>query len=152
MLEELLKAIPVMLSSMVKFILGPIGGFAAQLNPITTIIATVLGAMISVSAFTFFGDWLRARVFSRMGGKRKKFSGNNRKFVTVWRKYGIVGVAVLMPLVLTPIGGALLAVGFGAPKNKIILYMFFSASAWAIIFTFAIYEFGKAVLPEFIKP
>jgi len=30
--------------------------------------------------------------------------------------------------------------------------MFISASVWAIIFTFAIYEFGKAVLPDFIKP
>jgi len=88
----------------------------------------------------------------RFGRKRKKFTANSRKFVTVWKKYGIVGVAALMPLLLTPIGGTILAVGFGAPKNKIIFYMFISASVWAIIFTFAIYEFGKAVLPDFIKP
>ncbi len=152
MWEEILKAIPVMLSSSLKFILGPIGGFAAQLNPITTILATVLGTMASVFAFTFFGGWLRAKVLSRFGGRRKKFSTNNRKFVTVWKKFGIVGVAALMPLLLTPIGGTILAVGFGAPRNKIIFYMFVSASVWAVIFTFAIYEFGKAVLPDFIKP
>ncbi|MEQ8425925.1 MAG: hypothetical protein RIA63_14500 [Cyclobacteriaceae bacterium] len=152
MWEELLKAIPVMLSSMLKFILGPIGGFAAKLNPITTIMATVLGTMISVFAFTFFGNWLRTRVLNRLGNKRKKFTVNNRKFVTIWKKYGLAGVAALMPLLLTPIGGTILAVSFGSPKNKIIFYMFISASFWAVIFTFAIYGFGKAVLPDFIRP
>jgi membrane protein DedA with SNARE-associated domain len=152
MLEELLKAIPVLFSSMLKFVLGPIGGFAAGLNPITTILSTVLGSMASVFAFTFFGEWLKTRVLSRIGGKKKKFTVNSRKFVTIWRKYGMVGVATLMPILLTPIGGTILAVGFGAPRSKIIFYMFISASAWAIIFTFAIYEFGKAVLPDFVKP
>lgn len=152
MLEELLKAIPVLFSSMLKFVLGPIGGFAVGLNPITTILSTVLGSMASVFAFTFFGEWLKTRVLSRIGGKKKKFTVNSRKFVTIWRKYGMVGVATLMPILLTPIGGTILAVGFGAPRSKIIFYMFISASAWAIIFTFAIYEFGKAVLPDFVKP
>jgi membrane protein DedA with SNARE-associated domain len=152
MLEELLKAIPVLFSSMLKFVLGPIGGFAAGLNPITTILSTLLGSMASVFAFTFFGEWLKTRVLSRIGGKKKKFTVNSRKFVTIWRKYGMVGVATLMPILLTPIGGTILAVGFGAPRSKIIFYMFISASAWAIIFTFAIYEFGKAVLPDFVKP
>lgn len=152
MLEELLKAIPVMFSSMVKFILGPIGGFAAGLNPITTILATVLGTMASVFAFTYFGDWIRVKVLDRFRGKKKKFSGNNRKVVTVWRKYGLPGVAALMPLLFTPIGGTILAVSFGGSKSKIIFYMFVSASFWAIVFTFLIYEFGKAVLPDFVKP
>jgi membrane protein DedA with SNARE-associated domain len=152
MWEEILKAIPVTLSSGLKFILGPIGGFAAKLNPITTILATVIGSMTSVLAFTFFGGWLRKKVLDRFGGKKKKFSSNNRKFVTLWKKYGIVGVAALMPLLLTPIGGTILAIGFGAPRNKIIFYMFVSASVWAVIFTFLIYEFGKAVLPDFVKP
>jgi membrane protein DedA with SNARE-associated domain len=152
MLEELLKAIPVLLSSMLKFVLGPIGGFAAGLNPITTILSTVLGSMTTVFAFTFFGEWLKTKVLNRFIGKRKRFTVNSRKFVTIWRKYGMVGVATLMPILLTPIGGTILAVGFGAPRSKIIFYMFISASAWAIIFTFAIYEFGKAVLPDFVKP
>jgi membrane protein DedA with SNARE-associated domain len=151
MWEEILKAVPVLLSSMLKFILGPIGGYAAGLNPVTTVLATVGGTMASVLAFTFFGDWLRAKVLSRFG-KRKRFSENNRKFVKIWKKYGIAGIAALMPILLTPIGGTILAVSFGTPKNKIIFYMFISAACWAIVFTFAIYLFGRSVLPEWIKP
>lgn len=151
MWEELLKAIPVFLSSMVKFILGPTGGYTLGLHPISTVVATVAGSMGSVFAFTFFGDWLRLKVLHRFG-KRKIFSANNRRFVLLWKKYGIIGVAALMPLILTPIGATVLAVGFGSPKRKILIYMLISATVWAIIFTTAIYAFGKAVLPEIIKP
>lgn len=152
MVEELLKAIPVLLSSSLKFILGPIGGFAAGLNPITTILSTVFGCMLSVFAFTYFGDWMKRVVLSRFRLGRKKFSSNNRKIVSIWKKYGLAGVAALTPLFLTPIGGTILAVSFGGAKSKIIFYMFISASVWAIIFTFTIYAFGKAMLPEFVKP
>jgi len=152
MWEELLKAIPVLFSSSLKFILGPIGGFAAGLNPITTILATVIGTMLSVFAFTYFGEWIKTRILSRFNKPRKKFSSRSRNFVTIWRKYGLVGVAALMPLIFTPIGGTILAVSFGGSRHRIIFYMFVSASAWAIIFTFMIYEFGKAVLPGFVKP
>ena len=58
MWEEILKAIPVYFSSMLKFILGPIGGFAAGLNLVTTILTTVFGMMTVVFLFTYFGDWL----------------------------------------------------------------------------------------------
>ena len=151
MLEELLKAVPVYLASMVKFILGPVGGYTAQLNLITTILSTVFGMMTVVFVFTYSGNWFREKVLSRFMKKKNKFSGGNRKFVTIWKKYGLVGVALLTPIVLTPIGGTLLAISSGSPKDKIIFYMFISASFWAVLFSMAIYFFGNEVLPEFIK-
>jgi membrane protein DedA with SNARE-associated domain len=152
MWEEILKAIPVALSSMLKFILGPLGGYAAGLHIVTTILATVIGMMASVVSFTFFGEWIRARILKRFFRNPKKFSQSNRKFVGIWKKYGITGVAALTPLFLTPIGGTLLAVSFGAPKDRIIVSMFISAAFWSIIFSFVIYIFGNNVLPDFIRP
>ncbi|MCI0750572.1 MAG: hypothetical protein L0Y35_01925 [Flammeovirgaceae bacterium] len=152
MWEEILKAIPVFLFTMLKFIFGPTLGYAAGLHIITTILTTVFGMMASVIAFTFFGEWLREKILHRFFSNKKKFTSNSRKFVTIWRKYGIVGVAFLTPLLLTPIGGTLLAVSFGTPKEKIIFYMFVSAAVWSVIFSFAIYLFGNNVLPEFMRP
>ena len=151
MWEEILKAIPVYLSSMLKFIFGPIGGYAAGLNLITTILVTVAGMMTVVLSFTYAGNWLRENVISRFFGKRKKFSDSNRKFVKIWKKYGLIGVAALTPIVLTPIGGSILAVSSGSPKEKIVLFMFISASVWSVIFSVAIYFFGNEVLPDFVK-
>ncbi len=152
MWEEILKAISlVYLPSMVKFILGPLGGYAAKLNIVTTILSTVAGTMTVVFLFAFAGDWVRDKVINRFYPKRKRFSERNRKFVAIWKKYGVAGVAFLTPLILTPVGGTLLAISFGSPRDKLILYMFISASAWATIFSIAIYLFGNSVFPEYLK-
>jgi len=151
MWEEILKAIPVYFSSMIKFIFGPLGGYAAGLELITTILATVAGMMTVVLSFTYAGNWIREKVIKRFFGKRKKFSVSNRKFVGIWKKYGLVGVAALTPILLTPIGGTLLAISSGSPKEKIIFFMFVSASVWSVIFSITVYFFGNEVLPDFVK-
>lgn len=150
MWQEILRAIPVYFSCMLKFIFGPLGGYAAGLNLITTILTTVAGMMTVVLLFTFFGEWMRTKVFK--GFKRKKITRERaQKLQRLWKRYGIVGVALLTPLILTPIGGTLLAVSAGSPKDKIIFYMFVSASFWSVVFSIAIYFFGDNVLPDFIR-
>lgn len=151
MWKEILIAIPVYLSSMLKFIFGPLGGYAAGLELITTILATVAGMMTVVLSFTYAGNWLREKVINRFFGKRKKFSESNRRFTRIWKKYGLVGVAALTPIILTPIGGTILAISSGSPKEKIILFMFVSASVWAVVLSVAIYYFGNEFLPDFVK-
>jgi hypothetical protein len=151
MWEEILKAIPVYFSCMVKFILGPVGGYTVGLNLITTILTTVFGMMTVVFSFTYFGNWIRERVLNRFF-KKKKTSIPNKKFAAIWTKYGLVGVALLTPIILTPIGGTLLAVSSGSPKEKIIFYMFISAAVWSVVFSVTIYFFGNEYLPDFLKP
>jgi hypothetical protein len=139
---------------MFKFILGPLGGYATGLNLITTILTTVSGMMTVVFLFTFFGNWIRDKVLIRFIRKknRGKVKVVNPKLALIWKKYGLPGVALLTPIILTPIGGTLLAVSSGSPKDKIIFYMFISAAVWSVIFSMAIYFFGKQILPDFIKP
>jgi membrane protein DedA with SNARE-associated domain len=151
MWEEILKAIPVYFSSMLKFILGPIGGYAAGLNMITTILATVAGMMTIVFAFAFFGNWIHDKVINRFFKRKPTSSERKRKLLNLWKKYGIAGVAALTPLILTPIGGTLLAISFGTPRDKLIFYMFLSAAAWAVFFSGVIYFFGNEVVPDIIK-
>jgi len=93
MSEEILRALPVLLASMIKFILGPVGGHVAKLHFITTVAATILGMMTMVVLFTYFGDWIKDKIFSRFFKKRKKFTPRNRRFVRIWKKFGLAGVA-----------------------------------------------------------
>jgi hypothetical protein len=69
----------------------------------------------------------------------------------VWRKYGLAGVAALTPLIFTPIGGALLSVSFGAPKDRLIVYMFVSASVWAVLLSLIVYTLGAGILKEYVS-
>lgn len=160
--EELSKALGVFLLSTLKFILGPITGFGAKLHFITTVIATIAGMMSSVVAFTYFGEWLKAhainkvftwikthiihKIFRRKPGPKK----SKKPRSAFWSKYGLTGVAIFTPVFLTPIGGTILALSMGYPKEKILLYMFISAIVWALIFSAIIYFVGAEVLPGFI--
>jgi hypothetical protein len=56
----------------------------------------------------------------------------------------------LTPVILTPIGGTLLAVGFGSPRPKILLYMLISAGFWSVVLTFSIY-LGHEWLVDYVK-
>ncbi|SRR6266850_7505 len=151
MWEEILKSIPVFLSSTLKFILGPTFGYAAKLHVVTTILVTIAGMMTSVVAFTYFGEWLRTRVLDRRFPNRKKITINNPKIIAIWKKFGLVGIAILTPLILTPIGGTILAVSSGSPKEKIIFYMLISAACWSVILTVTIYFIGHQVLPDWVR-
>lgn len=152
MTEEILKAIPIYLSCLFKFIIGPVAGYGAGLHIITTIMVTVLGMMTSVVAFTFFGEWLRLTLLKRWISRQKKFTPRSRRVVTIWKKFGLAGIALLTPIILTPIGGTIVAVSFGAPKKYILLYMFISAVLCGVLFTVVVYTFGENVLPGFVKP
>nr|PZN55466.1 MAG: hypothetical protein DIU61_05630 [Bacteroidota bacterium] len=136
---------------MLKFILGPVGGYLAKLNMVTTILTTVAGMMTVVLAFAFFGDLIKKYVVNRYFQRKTRFSEKNKKFVRIWRKYGLAGVAALTPLLFTPIGGALLAVGFGSPRDKLIIYMFVSASFWSVALTVLIYFLGDTAI-NYLRP
>jgi membrane protein DedA with SNARE-associated domain len=155
MWEEILKAIPVYFSCMLKFILGPIGGYASGLNLLTTILTTVFGMMTVVFLFTYFGNWLKQKVFHRFMRNPTKSEARNKRFANIWKKYGLTGIALLTPIILTPIGGTLLAVSSGSPKEKIIFYMFISAAVWSVLFSMGIYFLGNEILnllPDFMRP
>src|SRR6478609_3641553 len=153
MWEEILKVFTVVvLPSALKFFLGPIFGYYAKIHIATLLIGTVAGMMISVVAFTFFGDWLRSKLSNRFSSKKKKrFTKGNRRTVTIWKKFGIAGVAFLTPILFTPIPGTILAVSFGVPKNKILLYMLLSAIFWSFVINGLLYYFGPGILPDFMK-
>ncbi len=139
MVEELLKYFLVYISSTVKFIFGPTIGIAYGFNVFITGSLTVLGMMTSVYVFSFFGNRIRELITRFLGDKkRKRFTKKNRKFVQIWKKYGVPGVALLTPILLTPIGGTILVNAVGAKREEIIKYMWMSCLFWSYTITWAV--------------
>lgn len=143
MLAETAKIISIVFLTMFKFIFGPTLGFAAGLPLLVTIAITVAGMMLSVILFTFLGKLIKEKIIDRIFKSRKRFSKRTRRFVIIWKKYGIAGIAFLTPIILTPIGGTLILTSHNTPKDKIIFYMLASAIAWAIILTVIVYKLGE---------
>ncbi|MBC7749645.1 MAG: small multi-drug export protein [Methylotenera sp.] len=140
MFELIEKIVSVVALSMVKFFFAPFLGSKLGLHYINTFWACVLGMNLSVILFSFFGDKIKMFIISIFyRNQKKKFTAGNRRLVTIWNKYGMVGIAFLTPPLLTPPVGTLVASGFGEPRKKIVLYMLISSVLWGIIVCYIAY-------------
>lgn len=127
-------------SSCLKFVFGPVIGMEENLSFWETSIFTCLGMMTSVVIFAYFGESIRNKFFKRKK-KKKLFSRKSRRIVKIYQKFGIRGIAFLTPLLLTPIGGTLIAVSFGVKKRQIIMNMLPNAVLWSIGMSFLFIQF-----------
>ena len=146
LIAELLKIISIILLTMLKFIFGPVLGFKAGFSYPTTVIITIVGMMLSVILFTFFGELARKYLVDPFFKSKRLFTKRTRRFVKIWKHYGVNGVALLTPLLLTPIGGTILLTSYNTPRRKIVMTMFLSATFWSIVITGLVYFFGEAFI------
>jgi hypothetical protein len=139
MWEYIYKYLVVFGLSMIKFLLGMGAGIAFGLPFWVTAILNVLGMMASIILFTsvigrYFHNWV-LKVFYK---DRKLFTKSNRRKIIIWNKFGLLGVALLTPILFTPIGGAMIVNAFGESKERIYSYMFGSCVIWAFGFSFIV--------------
>ncbi|HEX8549892.1 MAG TPA: hypothetical protein VF691_23220, partial [Cytophagaceae bacterium] len=98
------------------------------------------GMMFSVVIFSnLLGKLFKIWICKTFYKNSKLFSKKNRRLIKIWRSYGIRGVAFLTPILLSPIGGTLLAASFGESRGKIFFYMLLSSIFWSFIFTFGLF-------------
>jgi len=138
MSESLITFLGIYFLSLFKFIAGPVLGYAAGYGVLESILVTVAGMMTSVLLFTLIGSKFKNYLKLRFNKKKPIFSKKNRSLVKIWKKYGEVGIAVITPLILTPIGGTLIMVSFGAKKRHIYINMLLSGIFWATLFCLTI--------------
>jgi len=83
------------------------------------------------------------------GEKPKKiFSKRSRRFVRIWRKYGLAGIAFLTPVIISIPIGTVVANAFEENKKKIFVFMFFSILFWSVLLT-SVFEILHVVnIPE----
>lgn len=139
-MDVVVKWLMISLSSSLKFIAGPLLGRLYDLPWWETAFFTFFGMMISIVLFStvaraFFYKYVKGIFFRN----EKKISPAKRRIVKVWNKFGLSGVAFLTPIILTPIGGAIVATSFGLKPVRIIAYMAVSSAFWALVLTLGLY-------------
>ena len=131
------------LLSTVKFLGGPLAGTSMGLHFWPTMGLTVAGMMTSVFIFSGIGRvWMQHRQKQRRLRREPIFTKRSRNIIKVFQKFGMGGIAFLTPLLLTPIGGTVIATLLGVPRTRILLHMLWSAVFWGGVFTFASVHFG----------
>ena len=94
----------------------PLGLFL-NLNPILVAISAAAGSILSAFIIVILGEGLRKKFLKwRYRGK----SPNEGRIYDIWKKYGIVGLGLLSPLLFGAPLGAALGIGLGSPRNKLL--------------------------------
>ena len=130
----------VMAASSIKFVAGPLTGFGLGLSMLETIVCTWVGMMFTVTVMLTIGRLLVQQISRIRVQKPKLFSGRVRYAVSIWQRFGIKGIAVMTPLLFTPIGGSLLALSFKVPTPRVLFFMAISGIFWSVIFTVLFYQ------------
>lgn len=134
------KYLSVIVASTIKFIGGPLSGIALGMTWLETAVCTTVGMMVSVIAVAYAGAALQALFQRFQKHPPRRFTRRTRLAVRIYKRSGLVGIALLTPLILTPIGGTILALSFRAKRATLLLYMLLSAVFWAIVQTLALYQ------------
>ncbi|MGD1846158.1 MAG: hypothetical protein ACFB10_12265 [Salibacteraceae bacterium] len=134
------------LTSSVKFFLAPLG-MAPLYGFWPTLLVTTTGGWFGVLIFHFFGSYLLAAIawlvnlVRYSGKKRKKFTLINKTVVRVKSRFGLWGVAVITPVLLSIPLGVVLSVRYFGAQTRNLWPFFITVAVWSAILTF----FSKSI-------
>ncbi|TGD76920.1 hypothetical protein [Hymenobacter wooponensis] len=133
---------------MFKFVAGPVAGIAAGLPMALVWGLSVTGMMTTVVIISGVGQaWALHQRRKREQKGKPLFSRKSRVIVRIYRRFGIVGIAFLTPILFSPIGGTVIATQLHVPRWRILVHMLWSAVLWGGALTMLAIRFSH--LPIF---
>ena len=93
-------------------------------------VMTVAGASVSVAVVASAGDSFRGWLLRRRGNDGAPRTG---RIYGVWLRYGVPGWGLVSPLFMAPPMGTAVALMLGAPKRRLMLWMFAGVLLWTSI-------------------
>lgn len=133
MSEDLWKIISVFLLSAIKFGLGGVpAAVFAKFSFFKSITITCAGGITGTIVFTYISDWIikgyrkakeKIRELKTEKKTKRKFTTTNRIIVKVKQKLGLIGIAIITPLILSIPLGCFIAVRYYENKQRVITYM-----------------------------
>lgn len=147
MLPEILKYASVFAVSMFKFVAGPVAGVAAGVPAVLTWGLSVAGMMTAVLLISSVGKVWALHLRRKREQKGKPlFSRRSRRIVSIYRRFGMGGIAFLTPILFSPIGGTVIATQLHVPRWRILLHMLWSAVLWGGAFTLLASRFSHLAI------
>jgi len=151
---SIMKLIQVVLISGIKFLFAPLISIGYGFNYFQTVGITAIGGILGIFFFYYLSKWMIRqyqifcpRVIGYFGGKeatvrwmkeneckkqnRKVFTKRNKLIINVRSKYGLFGIVLLTPVLLSIPIGAFLAQKYYSKKSNILIYMSLSVLLWS---------------------
>lgn len=147
------KLAQVVIISGIKFLFAPFISIGYGFNYFQTVLFTTLGGIAGLFFFYYLSRWMIRLYFklcpviiSYFGGEkarialqesqcrkpnRKKFTRKNKSIVNIRNKYGLLGIVLLTPVLLSIPIGAFLAQKYYSKKNNVLVYLSLSVLMWS---------------------
>ena len=106
-------------------------GFALDLPPLLTGLASGAGSVLGALLVILLGDRLRIWILR----KRGKEQSRETKMQRIWNRYGVAGLGLLSPLLTGAPLGAALGIAFGASPRMLLAWMSLGIAVWSVILT-----------------
>lgn len=142
MSQGIWEIVSVFLLSTVKFVFGAVPlALGLGFSFFETVFITSIGGFAGVLIFVFLSDFIIKRIKEKLQKKhaedpkfipKKKFTKKNKTIVYIKNRFGIIGICLVTPLLLSIPLGCLLAVRYFNDKQRIIAYMFGSILFWSL--------------------
>ncbi len=124
----------------VKYMIGVASGLATNFSFTELFLCYFIGGSVGMVLYTLFGEkimsWWKNRKSQKIENIENLPPKNDWK-VKVWNKFGLIGIAILTPPILSQPVGTAISLGFGAPAFKVIIAMCSSMFVWSLIFAYA---------------
>jgi intein/homing endonuclease len=120
----------------------PIAIYAMGMSFTETILYTNIGGVLGTFISIYFSDflikmwnkyWPEKLKFRRK--TRKKFTKRNRRLVKIKLKYGLFGIVILSPVILSIPLGSFLTVKYYGIKKKNIIWLLTGQFVWSFVYT-----------------
>jgi putative flippase GtrA len=114
----------------VELSLGVLGGVAFGLPFILIGATTILGNLVALALALLAGERLQRWIYRRPGlAKRRK------RVEQIWNRYGVLGVALLAPIITGAVLATVLALALGAPPRPLLRWMALSTALRGVALT-----------------
>ncbi len=139
--KELLEIAGVFMLSALKFgLAGVPSAVFAKWSFFKVLTVTISGGMTGAVVFTFVSEAL-IRSYKKVKQKlivtkekhKPKFTFINKLIIKTKNKFGLLGLAILTPSILSIPLGVFLGVRYYKNRKKILTYMFVSICLWAVV-------------------
>jgi len=163
-----IKILTLLFISAVKFIFAfPIAYYEYHFKIYETILITSAGGISGILFFAYLSDilirlWFRfSRRFihhhitvkvlpkflmNKRHEKKRIFTKRNKRYIWTKQKFGIIGIAILTPFILSIPVGTFLAIRFYKKKTVTLIYLICSVVGWSVVLSCLLYIFKIKIL------
>lgn len=133
MLAWILKLLTVLGLGTLKMAWAIPAGLALGLPPLVVGVTTALGGIVGMAVVLTVGHGLRRWLLRRWD--RDPATARPSAIFRIWERYGVIGLGLLGPLLVSPPGSAALGVALGAPRKRLLFWLSVGVSLWSTVLT-----------------